>query len=257
MASSIIGGLVDKGYPAQLIHATDLDTEKLEALRGRFGIQTSTDNLAAIERADAVILAVKPQIMAQVVTPLSAGLRQPRPLFISIAAGITVSNLQDWLGQDVPVVRAMPNTPALVQAGATGLFANHLATSEQKEIAFLIFDAIGTALWFDDEEDIDRVVAVSGSGPAYYFLVMEAMEKAAVKLGLSADVARQLTLQTAYGSAKLALSSDIDTAELRRRVTSPGGTTEQAILRLENGGLIPLFEEAMRAAMDRSKELAR
>ena len=256
MASSIIGGLVSNGYPTHLIHATDLDTSKLEDLKSRFGIETSNDNEIATKQADAIILAVKPQIMSKVVSPLSSCLQKTRPLIVSIAAGITVSNLQDWIGQDLPIVRTMPNTPALVKTGATGLFANFHVSETQKDIAFTVFDAIGTAIWFDEEEDIDRVVAVSGSGPAYFFLVMEAMEKAAVKLGLTPEVARQLTLQTALGSAKLALSSDIDTAQLRQNVTSPGGTTEQAIMRLEDGGLISLFEEAMQAAMDRSKELA-
>jgi len=257
MAGSIIGGLINNGYPAQLIHATDLDAEKLGKLQSRFGILTGTDNIAASKQSDAIILAVKPQIMAKVLVPLSATIQAHRPLIISIAAGITVNNLQDWLGAETAIVRTMPNMAALVQASATGLFANDTVTARQKEIAFTIFDAIGTAIWFEDEQDIDRVVAVSGSGPAYFFLVMEAMEKAAVNMGLKADIARQLTLQTAFGAAKLALAGDIDSAELRRQVTSPGGTTEQAIMCLEAGGLIPLFEEAMQAAMARSKELAR
>lgn len=256
MASSIIGGLIAKGYPADLICAADPSEDQLVKLAGSHGIHTSTDNNNAIADADAIILAVKPQIMEQVVRPLANSVQQKQPLLISIAAGITIDNLLEWFGPQLPVVRTMPNTPALVQTGATGLFANPQVDDEQRSIATTIFEAIGIARWFDSEDDMDRVVAISGSGPAYYFLVMEAMEQAGVKLGLEPEAARELTLQTALGAAKLALSSDVDPAELRRRVTSPGGTTQAAIERLQEGGLVELFSEALQAASDRSKELA-
>lgn len=256
MASSIIGGLITKGYPAGLICAADPSEDQLVKLADSHGIQTSTDNDSAIADADAIILAVKPQIMEQVVRPLANNVQQNQPLIISIAAGITIDNLLDWLGPQLPVVRTMPNTPALVQTGATGLFANPQVDNDQRSIATTIFEAIGIARWFDSEQDMDRVVAISGSGPAYYFLVMEAMEQAGIKLGLTPEAARELTLQTALGAAKLALSSDVDPAELRRRVTSPGGTTQAAIERLQEGGLVELFAEALQAASDRSKELA-
>ncbi len=256
MASSIIGGLVEQGYPASLIHAADPDIAQLAKLKKENGIHTTTDNQQAIAEADALILAVKPQVMGAVCAPLSGTVRQKRPLIISIAAGIKVSNLIDWLGDDLPVVRTMPNTPALVQSGATGLYANQYVTKMQQDIATTIFGAIGMTRWFDQEEDMDRVVAVSGSGPAYFFLVMEAIEQAGVKLGLSPSIARDLTVQTALGAAKLAQASDVELAELRRRVTSPGGTTEAALKVLQEGGLVELFDRALIAASDRSKELA-
>ena len=256
MATSIIGGLVQQGYRPELICATDPDQDKLTALTDEFSIQTSSDNIVAVEHADIIILAVKPQIMEQVVRPLAGILQRTQPLLISIAAGITLQNLIDWCGTELPMIRTMPNTPALVQEGATGLYANKSVSEPQRAAAQAIFEAVGMALWFDHEDELDQVVAVSGSGPAYYFLVMEAMEKAGIKLGMSQQAARQLTLQTALGAAKLALNSDVDPGELRRRVTSPGGTTEQAINCLQNGGLVELFEQAMKAAMQRSKELA-
>ncbi len=256
MASSIIGGLIDQGYPARLICAADPDNEQLARLHNETGIVTTTDNRQAVANADALILAVKPQVMNAVCAPLAATVQLKNPLIISIAAGINVRNLTDWLGSDLPVVRTMPNTPALVQTGATGLYANQHVTATQRALATTIFTSIGLTLWFDQEADMDKVVAVSGSGPAYFFLVMEAMEQAGVKLGLSSATARELTLQTALGAAKLALASDVDPAELRRRVTSPGGTTEAALNVMQEGGLVELFEQALIAASDRSRELA-
>jgi len=256
MAGSIIGGLVSHGYPAELITATDPSAEKLSQLAATTGINTTTDNQQAAAQADTIILAVKPQVMATVARPLKDTISDNKPLIISIAAGITVDNLLDWMGQDLPVIRTMPNTPALVQAGATGLFANAAVSTEQKTIADTVFSSIGLASWFDKESDLDAVVAISGSGPAYFFMVMEAMEEAGIKLGLSAESARELTLQTALGAAKLAQASDVSPAELRRRVTSPGGTTEQAIKCFEEGGLRELVDTALQAASKRSKELA-
>jgi len=258
MANSIIGGLVSHGYPANLITATDLNAEQLEKLAQETDINTSTDNAAATAtaNADAIILAVKPQVMEAVTSPLKDVIANNKPLIISIAAGITVGNLLNWMGNDLPVIRTMPNTPALVQTGATGLFANNAVSEQQKALADTVFSAIGIASWFDQESDLDAVVAISGSGPAYFFMMMEAMEEAGVKLGLSAESARELTLQTALGAAKLAQASDVSTAELRRRVTSPGGTTEQAIKCFEEGGLRELVDTALQAASRRSKELA-
>ncbi len=256
MASSIIGGLIAKGYPENLICASDPNEDQLTLLGNASNINTTTDNRSAIANADIIILAVKPQVTEQVLVPLSDIVQQNRPLIISIAAGITVANLLSWLGPELPVVRTMPNTPALVKMGATGLYANQQVSAVQKRSAQLIFNSVGVARWFENETDLDVVVALSGSGPAYYFMVMEAMETAAIQLGLSADAARQLTLQTALGSAQLALQSEDAPAELRRKVTSPGGTTEAAINCFQEDGLKDLFARAMKAAYDRSIELA-
>jgi len=256
MASCIIGGLISNGFPTDLICASDPNESALKKLSDQHGIQTSRNNTVAIAGADAIILAVKPQIMQPVLTNIAADIQGKQPLVISIAAGITINNIQRWLAPDLPIVRTMPNTPALVQTGATGLYANARVNSIQKALAEMIFESIGIAIWFDDETDMDRVVALSGSGPAYFFLVMEAIEQAGIELGLAPEVARKLTLQTALGSAKLALAENLGPAELRRRVTSPGGTTEAAIHELQAGGMVQLFAKAIQAAANRSKELA-
>ena len=175
---------------------------------------------------------------------------------ISIAAGITTGSLQSWLGGHGAIVRCMPNTPALVQTGASGLFASQQVSEAQRNQAEAILSAVGIVTWLDSEALIDPVTAVSGSGPAYFFMMMEAMIEAGVEQGLSLEEASQLTIQTALGAAKLAQSSDVDVAELRRRVTSPNGTTEQAVKAFEAGGLKDLVAAAMTACRDRSIELA-
>jgi pyrroline-5-carboxylate reductase len=174
---------------------------------------------------------------------------------ISIAAGIGIASLCEWLGGDIAIVRCMPNTPALVQLGASGLYANAQVSTQQREQAQAILAAVGIALWLDSEEQIDAVTAVSGSGPAYFFLLMEAMIAAGEKLGLAPATSRALTLQTALGAAQMAITSDVDAAELRRRVTSPGGTTERAITHFENSGFRETVNGALQAAAIRSQEM--
>lgn len=257
MASALVGGLVARGFAAQHIIASDVLPESLERLRQVAPVRTTTDNETAIAAADVVVLAVKPQVMKQVLAPLAATLRQRRPLIISIAAGIEIGSIEHWLGDaTLPIVRCMPNTPALVQLGATGLYANGAVNAAQREQAETILGAVGIALWLKEEAQLDAVTAVSGSGPAYFFLVMEAMQAAGEQLGLDADVARTLTLQTALGAARMALDSDVDAAELRRRVTSPKGTTERAIASFEQDDLRAIFLRALTACRDRSQELA-
>jgi len=256
MASSLIGGLIADGWNPATIQVADRDQQQLERLAKRFGITTTTDNRAAATRADIIVLAVKPQAMHDVAVDLAATVVQHRPLVISIAAGVRENALRDWLGAGTPIVRTMPNTPALVQSGATALFANPVVTENQRSTAESIMRAVGLALWVDDEDQLDAVTALSGSGPAYFFLFMEAMQAAACKLGLPEDTARLLTLQTAFGAAKMALESPEGAAALRHRVTSPGGTTERAISIFEENGLEGLVAKAMQAAADRSRELA-
>ncbi len=256
MASALIGGLVQQGYAPERICATDLSLERLQALQQEFGIRTSDDNNAAVASSDIVILAVKPQVLKVVLGELAPALQQQRPLLISIAAGINCTSLDLWSGGNLPIVRCMPNTPALTRTGASGLYATESVSAAQRTQAEDILAAVGIALWVEQERELDAVTAVSGSGPAYYFLLMEAMIDAGEKLGLSRSVAAQLTLQTALGAARMAQASDVDVAELRRRVTSPGGTTEQALNRFEEGGLRELVEQALAAADRRSVELA-
>ena len=256
MASALFGGLIKQGFAASQIRATD-PSETCREQAANMGVIAGTDNVAAIKDADAVVIAVKPQVLKQVLAPLQNALAEKKPLLISIAAGIDLASLQNWAGPGVPIVRCMPNTPALVQAGATGLYASDAVSDQQQLLAENILDAVGISVWVAREADLDSVTAVSGSGPAYFFMVMEAMQQAGEKLGLPAAVAKQLTLQTALGAAKMALESDVSPAELRRRVSSPGGTTLEAIKTFEAGGLVPLFEDAMTNCAARSVELAK
>jgi pyrroline-5-carboxylate reductase len=256
MARSLIGGLLDDGMPPIRIWAADPDKSALSNLQERFAVHTTPDNSEAAQHAQVVILAIKPQLAKTVVQELAPVIQNHRPLVISIAAGIRETDLRLWLGEGAAIVRTMPNTPALVRSGATVLFANSAVNKVQKNLAESILRAVGMTLWVDDEGLLDAVTALSGSGPAYFFLIMEALERAGEHLGLPRATARLLTLQTAFGAAKMALESTEDLAELRQRVTSPGGTTERAIQVLQKHRLEAVFDEALRAAHQRSVELA-
>jgi pyrroline-5-carboxylate reductase len=254
MAKAIIGGLIAQGFDAKKITASGPRIENLQKVADEFSVNISTDNLTAA-RADVIVLAVKPQMLKQVATELSSALTH-KPLIISLAAGITTKSLQRWLNSNLSIVRSMPNTPSQVLLGAAGLFANAAVSDEQKNIANAILSAVGIVSWVEQENLINTVTAVSGSGPAYYFLFMEAMIDAAVEQGLSREIATTLTLQTALGAATLAQQSDLDVTELRRRVTSPKGTTEQAILSFEKDQLHTIVKNAMRACTNRAEELS-
>ncbi len=258
MARSLIGGLIASGLPADNIQASAPDTEQLQALAHDFGIQTSADNQAPVDQCDVIVLAVKPQILKQICQAL-------RPcqgcLYLSVAAGIPTASISHWLEQkteagQLAIIRAMPNTPALLQTGASALYANPHTSEAQRESAEAIMRAVGLALWVEDEAQMDAVTALSGSGPAYHFLFMEAMISAAQELGLNEANARLLTIQTAFGAAKMALEIDEEPATLRRNVTSPGGTTERAIQTFQQGGFEKLVAAALSAARDRARELA-
>lgn len=251
MAASLISGLIASGHEPQQLWASDINPETLSNLSANLGINVSNDNKAVIQVVDVVVLAVKPQVLAQIAKEICPCLH-PGQLVVSIAAGITLASLSNWLCAETPIVRCMPNTPALVLTGATALHANANVSAEQRDLAETIMRAVGIALWVDKESDLDAVTAVSGSGPAYFFLLMEAMEQAAVTLGLSAETARLLIQQTALGAAKIALESPETPAELRKRVTSPGGTTQRAIETFEHGGFSELVAQALHAAKDRS-----
>lgn len=254
MARAILGGLLAEGFaPADLI-AAGPNPDKLEDL-ARQGLQVTGDNTAAAAAAQVVVLAVKPQLLKGVAQQLASALGH-KPLVISLAAGITTRSLDAWLHGDLPLVRAMPNTPSQLRLGATGLFANLRVTAQGRALAERILGAVGSLVWVDSEEQLDAVTAVSGSGPAYYFLFMEAMIEAGVSLGLTRETARQLTLQTALGAAELARHSELPVDELRRQVTSPKGTTEQAIRVFEDEGLPAIVERAMRACHARARELS-
>ncbi len=256
MATSLIGGLIGNHYPADKITVAEPDTVKLQQLEQQYSLKTSTDNATAIAHSDIVVLAVKPQILQAVCRDMAADIQSRQPLIISIAAGIRSSDIERWLGGDCALVRCMPNTPSLIRCGATGLYANARVTAEQRQLAENILAAAGITLWVEDEELIDAVTAVSGSGPAYFFLFIEAMQKAGETLGLSADSARQLSLQTALGAARMAVESDDDPGTLRAKVTSKGGTTEAAINSFMANNFDDLVRQALTSARDRATELA-
>ncbi|MDW7745830.1 pyrroline-5-carboxylate reductase [Halomonas sp.] len=256
MAGAIIGGMIESGFSPDDITATSPSDDILAPLRQRLGIQTATDNAAAVAESDVVVLAVKPQIMREVCEQMRDAVQARRPLIVSVAAGLPAETLEHWLGGDLPVVRCMPNTPALVGAGAAGLYANANVDEAQRRLATELMEAVGLVEWVDDEALLDAVTAVSGSAPAYFFLMFEAMEEAGASLGLPADTARRLAMQTALGAAKMALASDKPPAELKRNVMSPGGTTERAIEHLEQAGLRRIMAEAMTACADRAREMA-
>ncbi len=256
MANSLIGGLISNDYPAQNIIANDIDTSKLQQLQDNFSIHTETSITTASGEADIIILAVKPQVMQLVCRSLAQSLADSghKPLFISIAAGIRETDINRWLGGDFAVVRCMPNTPALVNLGASALFANSLVSQTQQLLAEKILQSTGITVWVQIETQLDAVTAISGSGPAYFFLFIEALQSAAIKLGLDSDTAARLARQTALGAATMAIDKDVTT--LREQVTSKGGTTQQAIASFQENGLQNLVMEATRAAAERSIELA-
>ena len=257
MASSLISGLIASGHSPQHLWVSDINPDTLTALAKNLNVHTSASNDAVINEVDVIVLAVKPQTLSTVAKSAAPLIRQKKPLVVSIAAGISQHSLSQWLGADTAIVRCMPNTPALVLTGATALHANTSVTPEQRNLAENIMRSVGIALWVKDESELDAVTAVSGSGPAYYFLLMEAMEKAALELGLNEVTARLLVQQTALGAAKIALESSESPEQLRKRVTSPGGTTQQAIATFEQGGFTGLVSKALHAARDRSIEMAK
>lgn len=257
MARSLIGGLVQKGCDPTRISVSDPSAEQLALLKTRFSVRTTANNLEASEGADVIVFAVKPQVLHAAAEGLVGQVRTRHPLIISIAAGVAEPDLRSWLGGDAAIVRAMPNTPALLGAGAAGLYANRSVTPAQRAIAQALLEAVGTALWIEDESLMDAVTALSGSGPAYFFLLMELMEAAALELGLPADAVRSLTQQTAYGAARMALESGEAPATLRKQVTSPGGTTAAALAVFDDAKLKTVVQRALTAARDRGRELSK
>jgi pyrroline-5-carboxylate reductase len=257
MASSLISGLIASGHSPQDLWVSDINPETLKVLADNLKVNTSTNNDDIINAVDVIVLAVKPQILSSVAKNAATSIQRKQNLVVSIAAGISQHSLSQWLGDNIAIVRCMPNTPALVLTGATALHANAQVTTEQHDLAENIMRSVGIALWVNDESELDVVTAVSGSGPAYYFLLMEAMEKVAIDMGMSEITARLLVQQTALGAAKIALESSESPEQLRKRVTSPRGTTEQAIETFEQGGFTALVSKALHAARNRSIEMSK
>ena len=256
MATSLIAGLIADGYEPRRLIVSDPDRAKVDALTARFGVRTTDSNAAAIAEADTLVLCVKPQIAPAVCRGLASELGSRLSLVVSVMAGVREATITSWLGTDLPIVRAMPNTPAMLQAGAIGLHASPQANATERNQAETILRAVGMVRWVADEDLIDAVTAISGSGPAYFFLLMETLEEAAVALGLPGEDARLLTIQTALGAARMAIEGGDPPATLRERVTSPGGTTEAALKVFTDGGLGDLVARATAAARARAAELS-
>lgn len=252
MGAAIIGGLIASGAQPTEIEVVEISAEARAQLAARFGVVTHTD-ISQARLHGLIVLAVKPQTLPAVAAALAPHL--DGQLVVSIAAGVRVADLARWLGGHDRIVRAMPNTPALVQAGIAGLFAPPAVSQEARSQAEAVLRAVGGVVWVDDETQLDAVTAVSGSGPAYVFYFIESLEAAAVAQGLAPATARQLALQTFFGAAKLALESSEEPAVLRQRVTSKGGTTERGIAALEAAAVKPAIGQAVEAASRRSAEL--
>lgn len=256
MATSLIGGLLARGTAPSDLIVSDPDARQRASLQSRFGVQAVSDNLAAATGADVILLAVKPQEMAVVARGLTALARDQRRLFISIAAGIRLQDLGRWLGSDAVVIRSMPNRPALIGAGVTALYAAPTVGAADRTRADQILGACGPTVWVERETDMDVVTAISGSGPAYFFLLIEALESAGIAAGLSAQTARTLAVETARGAGRMAAEGNEAPEQLRQQVTSKGGTTAAALEILERERMRDILRTAVEAASRRSAELA-
>jgi len=255
IAAAIVRGLINQGYATGRITAADPRSDQLEPFE-RLNINTNVDNIEAIRGASVVILCVKPDVVSSLAHSIAPAMVDNPPLVISVAAGVTITSLSAWLGSDVPVIRCMPNTPVKVQLGVTGMIASANVTTAQKQLTEEILGAVGLCVWLETDRQLDAVTALSGSGPAYFFYIMELMQVAGIQLGLSPQTCRQLVEQTALGAATMVAESTEDPAELRRQVTSAGGTTEAAIKLLQDENLAATIGSAINAAYQRSIELS-
>ena len=257
MGGALIRGLIARGLPPQRISVGEAVQARRIQLADELGVLVTADNHEAVAGADVVVIAVKPQDMAGTVQALASVFAQRPPLVLSIAAGIRVADIAGWCGAGIPVVRAMPNRPALNNAGATAIYAPATLSAAHRSLAADVLGAVGTTVWVADEDALDVVTALSGSGPAYFFLLAELMTDAAVNLGLERASAHELALQTLFGSGRMARESDGDLARLRAEVTSKGGTTEAAVRSLDAANLRGIVAAALAAATERSREMAR
>jgi pyrroline-5-carboxylate reductase len=256
MAAALISGLIKRGVSAQRMVVADPSEEQLKRLVRDYAVKTAPDNAGAVQGAEVVVLAIKPQQMRAMALSLAPHLAVSRPLVISVAAGIPHASLARWFGRDIPVIRTMPNRPALNGFGATGLYAPEGVGAAYRALAESLMAAVSATVWVEHESQMDTVTALSGSGPAYFFLFMEALEAAAHERGLPTGIAHSLTLETAFGAAQMARHSSDSLATLREQVTSKGGTTAAALEVLNAAGLRAIVAHAVAAADRRSAELA-
>ena len=255
MAYAIISGLINNDFSAENIKISDTNESLLSLRKKEFNLEVFTDNSELVRHCDVIVLAVKPQILSSVCQLLKQALNS-NTLIISIAAGVRVHDIDRWLSGDCAIVRTMPNTPALLNQGVTGMFANERVSDAQKELATSILNSVGQSLWVTDEVMLDAVTALSGSGPAYFFLMIESMSKAGVALGLDEKTAQSLSIQTALGASMMASVSDESPRDLRTNVTSLNGTTQAAIESFQDQDFDMIVAHAMRAAFDRASQLA-
>jgi pyrroline-5-carboxylate reductase len=256
MGGALIRGLIARGLSPEKISVGEAHQQRRITLADELGVHVTADNREAVASADVVVLAVKPQDMAGTVQALADVFAQRPPLVLSIAAGIRVADIVSWCGPGIPVVRAMPNRPALNSAGATAMYAPPYLSETHRRLAGDVLGAVGTTVWVHEEDALDVVTALSGSGPAYFFLLAELMTDAAVNLGLDRASAQELSIQTLFGSGRMARDSDGDLARLRAEVTSKGGTTEAALRSFDSANLRGIVAAAISAATDRSREMA-
>lgn len=257
MARSLIGAMISGGTPATAIAVAEPNEGVRETLASDFGVKVYADGVEAVGDADLIMLSVKPQVMRKVCESLAPVLGEPKPLIVSVAAGLRSEQIDRWLGGGFPIVRCMPNTPALIGAGATGMMANPAVTEAGRAQAASILASAGKMVWVENEDLIDTVTGISGSGPAYFFLFIEALEDAGVAQGMPRATARTLAIQTCLGAARMASEDSEPPARLRERVTSPNGTTQAALDAFAEGGLRELVAAAVAAATRRGREMSR
>ena len=255
MAYALIKGLLNNGFDANQINISDPNEELLRNRESELKVTTYSDNTSLLSNSDIIFFAVKPQVLSSVCLELK-GVVKSKHLFVSIVAGIRSSDINRWLGGNFSLIRTMPNTPALFQSGVTGLFANELVDNEQKSLVSSILSSVGECFWVNEEKLIDAITAISGSGPAYFFLLMESMKQAGMALGLDEETANSLSIQTAYGASLMANKTGKDSRTLRTEVTSPNGTTQSAIESFQDQNFEGIVANATRAAYDRARELS-
>ena len=255
MAYALIKGLLNNGFDANQINISDPNEELLLNRESELKVTTYSDNASLLSNSDVIFFAVKPQVLSSVCLELK-GVVKSKHLFVSIVAGIRSSDINRWLGGNFALIRTMPNTPALFQSGVTGLFANEVVDNEQKSLVESILSSVGECFWVNEEKLIDAITAISGSGPAYFFLLMESMKQAGMALGLDEETANSLSIQTAYGASLMANKTGKDSRTLRTEVTSPNGTTQSAIESFQDQNFEGIVANATRAAYDRARELS-
>ncbi|RUO64861.1 pyrroline-5-carboxylate reductase [Idiomarina ramblicola] len=258
MTQSIVGGMCKSGYPADKVWVSNPSDAKLEKMKSELGVNTSNDNLEVVNNADAIVLSVKPQLMAEVCAHLRENVANlSDKLIITIAAGIRISKYREYLGENIRIIRVMPNTPSLVGQGMSGLVTDDSVDEADRSFVTEAFNGVGETLWVSDEDQLDILGAVAGSGPAYFFEFMDSLAKAATELGFDAEKARAMVQQTCLGAAQMAKESELSLEDLRKQVTSKGGSTAKGVEAYQNSDLHGISEKAVKAAVNRNQEMAK